>query len=925
MEHSDIKKGLSMAEKPTYEELKRRVQELEKIESEVEVIKADKQRLEMILSSLDTGLSLINPDYTISWVNDTIRSIFPHGDPVGKTCHRFFESSEHMCNPCPTFEAYKSGRTRKMDKYNPSKDKWYSIISQPVKDEAGQIVSVLEAITEITERKNYEQQILKEKNLLQQVMETSPVGITMVDEKGNISMANARAEEILGLERSDIYKRRYNDQEWQIADFQGNAYPDDQLPFELVKKTGNPVFGIKHSLVWPGGKKVLLSINAKPLFDSDGDFNGMISAIEDVTERRKAEETLRKKTQLLEQISDNMFDMVSMSDLEGTYTFVGKSHERILGYTTEELIGKNVMDFVHPDDLPEIAGELQNLLETGGFKKAQYRYKHKENHYLWFETIGELLLHENQAPKKILFSTRDITDRKCSEDELKLTLDATTDGIWTWNFKTNKLFFSPKYYTMLGYEPDAFPASFENWIDLIHPDDKEGAIVTAKEYLKTKPDFYENEFRVRTKEGGYRWLHTSAKVVERDVNGNAVYMIGNHEDITERKKAEEERIKLEKHLHQAQKMESIGSLAGGIAHDFNNLLFPIVGLSEMMLNDFPPDSMERQNIQEIFNAGTRGRELVQQILSFSRQSEYQKIPVHIQKILKEVLKLCRATIPADITITKDIQADCGPVMADPTQIHQIAMNLITNAYHAVEPTGGTITVKIKEVDFNHDDNPAFQLVSGRYAVLSVNDTGTGIEPAVINKIFDPYFTTKEKGRGTGLGLATVYGIVKAHGGDIKVHSEVGKGSSFNVYLPLLEKAQDAEPEKEMTPLPTGTEHILLVDDEKPIVHLEQQMLERLGYRVTSFTSSVDALAAFRTDPSCFDLIITDMNMPHMNGMQLAKELIAITPDIPIIICTGFSERINKENAAVMGIKGLLMKPVVMADMAKEVRRVLDKD
>ncbi len=320
-----------MAEKPTYEELERRVQELEKIEPELEVIKADKQRLEMILSSLDTGLSLINPDYTISWVNDTIRSIFPNGDPVGKTCHRFFESSEHMCDPCPTFEAYKSGRIQKIDKYNPSKDKWYSIISQPVKDEAGQIVSALEAVTEITERKTYEQQILKEKNLLQQVMETSPVGITMVDEKGNISMANARAEEILGLERSDIYKRRHNDQEWQIKDVQGNEYPDDQLPFELVKKSGNPVFGIKHSLVWPDGKKVLLSINANPLFDSDGDFNGMISAIEDVTERRKAEETLRKKTQLLEKISDNMFDMVSMSDLEGTYTFAGKSIKRNQG------------------------------------------------------------------------------------------------------------------------------------------------------------------------------------------------------------------------------------------------------------------------------------------------------------------------------------------------------------------------------------------------------------------------------------------------------------------------------------------------------------------------------------------------------------------------------------------------------------------
>ncbi|MFO7885579.1 MAG: response regulator, partial [Desulfobacteraceae bacterium] len=413
------------------------------------------------------------------------------------------------------------------------------------------------------------------------------------------------------------------------------------------------------------------------------------------------------------------------------------------------------------------------------------------------------------------------------------------------------------------------------------------------------------------------------QVTPLELDGNTT-LIGIGQDITERKQAEAEREKLQEHLIQTQKIESIGSLAGGIAHDFNNILFPIVGLSEMMLGDFPSDTLEYHNLHEIYTAGTRGRELVQQILSFSRQSEHHKIPVHIQKILKEVLKLCRVTIPADITITKDILTNCKPVMADPTQIHQIAMNLITNAYHAVESTGGTITVQLKETDFLSKDDPTLNMTSGRYAVLSISDTGTGIDPAVINKIFDPYFTTKEKGKGTGLGLATVYGIIKAHGGDIKVHSEVGRGSSFHVYLPLMEKTQESEPEKEMIPHPTGTEHILLVDDEAPIVYLQKQMLERLGYRVTSFTSSVDALAAFRTDPSCFDLIITDMNMPNLNGMQLAEELAAIRSDIPVIICTGFSERINKEKSGAIGIKGFLMKPVDRSKMAEMVRKVLDQ-
>jgi len=395
-------------------------------------------------------------------------------------------------------------------------------------------------------------------------------------------------------------------------------------------------------------------------------------------------------------------------------------------------------------------------------------------------------------------------------------------------------------------------------------------------------------------------------------------------DITERKQAEKEREKLQVQLSQAQKMESIGSLAGGIAHDFNNLLSPIVGLSEMMMDDFPCDSLEHQNLHQIFQAGKRGSDLVQHILSFSRQSKQQLIPVQIPTVLKDVFKLCRATIPTYIPITRDIQSNCRPVMADPIQIHQIAMNLITNAYHAVEPGGGTISIQLAEMDVDQECDPVGSLAPGRYAMLSVSDTGAGIDPAVINKIFDPYFTTKEKGRGTGLGLATVYGIVKSYGGEIRVHSVIGKGTTFHVYLPQLEKSQKSEPEKETTPIPTGTEHILVVDDEISLVHLEEQMLERLGYQTTCFTGSMDALAAFRDDPTRFDIVLTDMNMPHLNGLQLAKELIAVRPDIPVIICTGFSERIDKIEAEDLGISGLLMKPMGMKDLSQKIRDVLKK-
>ncbi|MFO7749962.1 MAG: PAS domain S-box protein [Desulfobacteraceae bacterium] len=898
-------------------------QRINELESEVNEIKAKNERREKLLSSLDTGLSIIEADFTISWANKKIREMFPEADPIGQVCHRFYELSHEPCEPCPTFQCFKSGRVHSLEKYNPAKDRWYGIISQPVKDSEGQVVSVLEGITDITERKEEEKKIQQERGFLKQLLETSPVAITLVDRDGHISMANSRAEEILGLERSNIFNRRYNDPQWDITDFEGNAYSEAQLPFQMVQKKAGPVYGVEHAIVLPDGKKVLLSINAAPVFDDESNFNGMISAIEDVTEQRKTEEALREKTLLLEQITDNMFDMVSLADLEGTYTFAGKSHERILGYTPEELVGKNVLDFVHSDDFPGTLEKFKNFLRTGGIEKVEYRYKHKDNYYLWFETIGELLVNENQAPKEILFSTRDITERKRAEDELKQTLDATTDGIWTWNFKTNELFFSPKYYSMLGYEPDAFPATFENWIDLIHPDDQEGATATAREYLKTKPDFYENEFRVRTKDGDYRWLNASGKVVERDAKGNAVYMIGSHEDFTERKKTEEERLKLGKRIQQTQKMESIGSLAGGIAHDFNNILFPILGISELLIDDSEPGTPEHESLKGIMDAGKRGKNLVRQILAIGRQSEQQPIPVQIQTVLKEVMKLIRSTIPANVNITKDIRKECGAVKADPTQIHQIAMNLITNASHALEDDVGEISVKLKEVKLETEDFISENLEPGRYAVLTVSDTGCGIADDMIENIFDPYFTTKEQGKGTGLGLSVVHGIVKNYGGDIKVYSELEKGTSFHVYLPVVTRTKGIEKAEENRSLPTGTERILVVDDEVPIIRLEEFLLRKLGYEVTSRTGSVDALEKFKMDPYAFDLVLTDMSMPNMTGEKLAREIISIRPEIPVILCTGFSERIDEQKAEAAGVKAFLMKPILNRVLAQTLRRVLD--
>lgn len=409
-----------------------------------------------------------------------------------------------------------------------------------------------------------------------------------------------------------------------------------------------------------------------------------------------------------------------------------------------------------------------------------------------------------------------------------------------------------------------------------------------------------------------------------DEKGNITGILGTADDVTDRKQADKALRESEERLQQSQKMESIGNLAGGIAHDFNNILFPIVGMTELLLEDLSPDSLEYQNAKQILKAGKRGSELVQQILAFSRGAEHKKLPMRVQQIMKEVLKLTRSTIPSNIEITEMIQGDCGFVMGDATQIHQIAMNLITNAYHAVENTGGGISIHLREEKPAPGDLKKTFLKPGPYVILSVSDTGCGMGPDMLDKIFDPYFTTKEQGKGTGLGLAVVYGIIKEHGGEIRVKSEPGKGSTFDVYFPLLEALDKSESSEIPQPHPTGTERILLVDDEEAVVLLERQMLERLGYKVTDFSNSGDALKAFEANPDAFDLVITDMAMPNITGIQLAETLFSVRRDIPVIICTGFSERLNVQTAEKLGISGLLKKPVSKMDMAGMIRKVLEE-
>jgi len=447
-----------MSKRRSLEDLKTRINELEK---EVSKLKEDRNQVERILSSVETGLSIINMDHTINWVNDKIHDMFPGENPIGQICHAFYESSQEPCDPCPTFQCFRTGKVQRIEKYNPERKKWYHIISQPVKDSDGNVVSVLEGVTEITERKQAEQAILREQNFLKQLMETSPVGITVVDREGQISLANFRAEEILGLKRSDIYNRRYNDPAWQITDSEGNKYPEEELPFQLVKRKKAPVFGVEHGIVWPDGKRTLLSVNGAPLFDSEGNFDGMVSTIEDVTDRKRKEVQLRDRNQFIQTILDNLPIGLAVNYFdEGTTTYMNKQFQEIYGWSEEEL--KNIPEFfekVYPD--PDYREELQTQvladIESGDPGRMQW-----DNLKATQKDGSKRIISAKNIPiieQNFMISTvQDITERKQTEEALRdsekllsVTLSSISDPVFITDENGKFYYVCPNVLNALGF------------------------------------------------------------------------------------------------------------------------------------------------------------------------------------------------------------------------------------------------------------------------------------------------------------------------------------------------------------------------------------------------------------------------------------------------------------------------------------------
>lgn len=481
------------------------------------------------------------------------------------------------------------------------------------------------------------------------------------------------------------------------------------------------------------------------------------------------------------------------------------------------------------------------------------------------------------------------------------------------------LYMSPRYEKVWGRNCGSLVDSPHDLWDAVHPQDQEYVLTRVAE---STTDGFLAEFRIVRPDQAVRFIRVRTFPL-RNAEGAVIRMAGVAEDMTEQRRVQETLVKSERQFRQSSRMEAIGTLAGGIAHDFNNILTAILGYTELGLASVPKDSRTQRNLQEVLTAGHRAKHLVLQILAFSRQSTQGKKPTAIQPVIQEALKLLRATIPTTIDIRQSLKSDAS-VLGDSTQLHQVLVNLCTNAEYAMRERGGRLDVTLEDLEVTEEKVESVSgLHVGSHVRLTIQDNGTGMSSDVLERMFDPFFTTKPIGEGSGMGLAVVHGIVANHGGALMVDSQRGKGTRVDVYLPTI-PSMAGEGLGEQGSIPLGKETILFVDDEETIVRLGKEFLSQLGYTVDVQTSSLEALTVFRNNPGRFDLVITDQTMPGLTGEALSRELLRIRPELPIILCTGFSHIMTAEKAKALGIQAYLMKPLAIQDLAPIVRHVLDK-
>ncbi len=788
-----------------------------------------------------------------------------------------------------------------------------------INDEEGNFKHTQCTLQDVTDRTRAEQNLEKLRRQQEQILNSAGEGIYGLDCDGITTFVNPAAARFLGWSQEELIGKPHHTMV-HYAKPDGSPYPLAECPIHAAIRDGQLHHGIGEFFWRRDGSQFPAEYTSTPIIE-DGSIKGAVVVFNDISASHEAEIALREQRNLFETILASTSDLIALKNRDAVYLAVNAAFCKNIGKNEDEIIGKTDVDLfsaeaaaVYQKEDDEVMSSVQPCFHDMKITKEA------QGESQWLHITKTPVVDDQGDCIGLLCSIHDITDRKQAEEILENN-EARFRGLFN-NMNSGAAVFKTtdngKKFTVVDFNQAAERIEklekeqvLGKDITDIFPNIQELGLTNILQTVwrtglpeHSPPTFYQDE-RI----SGWREHH-----IYKLPSGELVALF---DDVTLRKQVEEE-------LRQAQKMEAIGTLAGGIAHDFNNILTAIIGYTQLMLYDAPSENKNYPLLKEVLNASKRATNLVNQILTFSRQTEKERKPIEIQPVIKEALKLLRGTLPTTIEIIQEIGANCRMVMADPVQVHQIFMNLCTNAYHAMRKDGGTLTIRMDETTIapGFTDVQDHELTPGSYLRLAIHDSGTGMDEETKAKIFAPYFTTKGKSEGTGLGLSTVLGLARSYNGGVTVKSTPDQGSVFTVYLPIIAQEESRDADEESGATQHISARILFVDDEETIVRLGKITLERLGCEVTALSSGVDALALFKQNPQRFDMVITDQTMPGLTGAALSRHILAIRPELPIIMATGYSETINAEQAEEIGIRELLMKPLDLHDFERVIIRNL---
>lgn len=762
--------------------------------------------------------------------------------------------------------------------------------------------------------KRGQRELLEHETRYRHLIESATDAFYAVDATGRFTLVNAAAARVFGRRAGDLEQMSL----FELID-EGSARTMKEA-LEVMRTKDIRAFYHEFSIARRDGSLRWVGQNLQPLLDGR-QLRGFQAVLRDITERHEAQEALRQSETRLRTLFDTLSEGVLQTRADGRIVFCNPAAERILGLPAAVITARHCADptweLVGADGRPmpvETWVAYRAHREKRSVPRTVTGIRRGNGSIGWLSAGAEPILGKTGEVEGVVVLFADITQSKVAEENLQIiefALDSAREHVFLATHEGQLVYANKAAMQSLEYDAGGILARtiFELAPD-VTPDD------WGETWRQARGGAWPS-FEAQFKAQGGRTYPVSVSASFVQFNGRE-YLFAFAHDLS--REAE-----LATQLRHAQKMEAIGTLAGGIAHDFNNILGGVLGYADLALQDAPEGHPLRPYLQEILAGGHRAADLVRQILTFSRRGEQRQQPLKLAPVVKEALKLLRGSLPATIEIREAIDGACGPVMGDPGQIHQVMMNLCTNAYHAMREHGGTLTVGLREVDAGAEWTSAeFSLEPGRYAELSVADTGCGMDAETRRRIFEPFFTTKKQGEGTGLGLATVHGIVKTHRGAVRVQSEPGRGSRFDVLLPLCKLGGELAAEVTGDRVaPAGCEAVLLVDNEPAIADSIGAGLQKLGYTVETAANGEEALARVEAAPTRFDLVVSDQTMPRMTGLELARRVLRLRPAQRFILCTGFDETLTRERAMAEGVVDLVAKPYTIQDIAVRVRRALD--